>query len=303
MSSMSVERFARLLVKARLPIRVRAIPFSMTTIQGRDLSEIRQIPKLQFPQSKVKVSGIKWILDGTPIERGAALRKSYNDRASWYGKLNFSEADMVAMIKESLMFKQQLLIHSVGDRTTAVFFDAMGKVGEKVHWKSKRVRIEHGDGLLSDLIPLARRFGVIVVQNPTHFSLRDVMNSRYDVGHRFLPLRTLLEAGIPIAIGSDSSDSSVGAMNPYLNIMFAAIHPARPSEAITREEAVEAYTRGSAYAEFAENEKGTITEGKQADLTILSQDIFTAPLDELPKTKSLFTLVGGKVVYDAKVMK
>lgn len=61
MSSMSVERFARLLVKADLPIRIRAIPFPMTTVQGRDLSEIRQLSKLRFPDSKVTVSGIKWI--------------------------------------------------------------------------------------------------------------------------------------------------------------------------------------------------------------------------------------------------
>jgi predicted amidohydrolase YtcJ len=129
------------------------------------------------------------------------------------------------------------------------------------------------------------------------------MESRYGINHKFFPLRTLIEAEIPIAIGSDASDSSLGAMNPYLNIMFAAIHPARPAEAITREQAVEAYTRGSAYAELAENEKGTITKGKQADLTILSQDIFTGPLNELPKTRSVFTLIGGKVVYDAKVLK
>lgn len=92
-------------------------------------------------------------------------------------------------------------------------------------------------------------------------------------------------------------------MNPYLNIMFAAIHPARPTEAITREQGVEAYTRGSAYAEFEENEKGLITEGKQADLTILSQDIFTVPLVDLPKIQSVFTFIGGKVVYDARVLK
>jgi predicted amidohydrolase YtcJ len=303
MSSMSVERFARLLVKADLPIRVRAIPFSMTTTKGRDLSEIRQIPNLQFPNSKVKVSGIKWIPDGSPIERGAALRQPYNDRPGWYGKLNFSEADIALMVKESLMFKQQLIMHCVGDKTTEVFLDALEKAGEKIDWKSKRVRIEHGDGLLPDLIPRARRFEVIVVENPTHFSLKDLMESRYGINHKFFPLRTLIEAEIPIAIGSDASDSSLGAMNPYLNIMFAAIHPARPTEAITREQAVEAYTRGSAYAEFAENEKGTITKGKQADLTILSQDIFTGPLNELPKTRSVFTLIGGKVVYDAKVLK
>ena len=98
MSSMSVDRFARLLVKADLPIRVRAIPFSMTTPQGRDLSEIRQLPKLRFPQSKVTVSGIKWVLDGTPIEHGAALRRPYNDRPGWSGKLNFSESEIAKIV-------------------------------------------------------------------------------------------------------------------------------------------------------------------------------------------------------------
>ena len=304
MSYMTIDRFVRLLINADLPIRVRAIPFSMTNIQGRDLSEIRLIPKLQFADTKVTAGGIKWILDGSPIERGAAVRKPYNDRPGWYGKLNFSEADMVSMIKESLQFNQQLIIHSVGDKTTELLIDKMEQAGEKIDWKSKRVRIEHGDGLLPDLIPRARRLDIIVVENPTHFSLKDILNSRYGIDHKYMPLRSLLEAGIIIAFGSDANTGgSGGAMNPYLNIMFAAIHPARSSEAITREQAVEAYTRGSAYAEFAENEKGTITKGKQADLTILSQDIFKVPFDELPNTRSILTLVGGKIVFDAKILK
>jgi predicted amidohydrolase YtcJ len=84
-----------------------------------------------------------------------------------------------------------------------------------------------------------------------------------------------------------------------LNIMLATIHPARPDEAITRQQAVEAYTRGSAYAEFAEGDKGTIEPGKLADLAVLSQDIFQVPLPELPRTQSVLTLVGGNVVFDA----
>ena len=112
-----------------------------------------------------------------------------------------------------------------------------------------------------------------------------------------VPLRSLIEARIPIAFGSD------GPMNPFLNIMMASIHPARPTEAITREQAVEAYTNGSAFAEFTENEKGTLTKGKLADLTVLSQDIFNIPTPELPKTQSILTIVSGKIVYDAKVLK
>ena len=84
--------------------------------------------------------------------------------------------------------------------------------------------------------------------------------------------------------------------------MLASIHPARPSEAITREQAVTAYTSTSAYAEFAEKEKGSLAAGMLADLAVLSQDIFQGPPQELPKTKSVLTLVGGNVVYDAKVL-
>lgn len=92
-------------------------------------------------------------------------------------------------------------------------------------------------------------------------------------------------------------------MNPGLNIMFAQIHPSRPGEGITREQAVEAYTRGSAFAEFAEQEKGTLAPGKLADLAVLSQHIFQVAPPELPKTVSLLTLVGGKIVHDGGVLK
>jgi predicted amidohydrolase YtcJ len=84
--------------------------------------------------------------------------------------------------------------------------------------------------------------------------------------------------------------------------MFASTHPDRPSEAITREQAVIAYTLTSAYAEFAEKDKGSLEPGKLADLAVLSQDIFSVPTAELPKTQSVLTLVGGKAVYDAGVL-
>jgi len=291
----SVDRFARLLVRARVPIRVRAIPFSVTDPRGRDLSEVRGLAKLTLPQFHVTASGIKWVLDGTPFERGAALRRPYNDRPGWSGRLNFPESDIAAIIKESLEFKQPLLLHCVGDRTVEVVFGALDSYGATVDWPAKRVRIEHGDGVIDDLIPRARRLGVIVVQNPTHFAQPELFHRRW--GTAMLPLRSLIDAGIPVALGSD------GPMNPFLNIMFATSHPYNPKEAITREEAVRAYTYGSAFAEFDEREKGTLAKGKLADVVVLSQDILAVPLPALPKTRSVLTIVGGKVVYDAKVLK
>jgi predicted amidohydrolase YtcJ len=75
----------------------------------------------------------------------------------------------------------------------------------------------------------------------------------------------------------------MGRQNPSLNTVFASLHPHRPSEAITREQAVIAYTLTSTYAEFAEKDKGTLEPGKLADLAVLSQDIFTVDAPEPPK--------------------
>ena len=80
--------------------------------------------------------------------------------------------------------------------------------------------------------------------------------------------------------------------------MFATINANNPSEAMTREQAITAYTLGSARAEFAEGQKGTIAPGMLADLAILSQNIFTVATDALPATASVLTLVGGKVAFE-----
>jgi predicted amidohydrolase YtcJ len=122
--------------------------------------------------------------------------------------------------------------------------------------------------------------------------------SRYgaDRANQFQPFHSLIDAGIPVAIGSD------GAWNPYLNIMLASTFGRHPAEAISREQAVVAYTLTSAYAEFAENDKGSLEPDKLADLAVLSQYIFSVPANDLPKTESVLTMVGGKIVYDAKVL-
>jgi predicted amidohydrolase YtcJ len=89
-------------------------------------------------------------------------------------------------------------------------------------------------------------------------------------------------------------------LNPFLNMMLAAIHPANPSEAVTVQESLVTYTRGSPFAEFAGGEKATLARGKLADFAVLSQDIFAVPPSELPKTTSALTLVGGRIVHGSR---
>ncbi len=290
------DRCVALLAKAVPHIRVRVIWFGLTDENGRLPNEGRVLNVSTAPL--VTVSGTKWILDGTPIEHSAAMRQPYTDRPGTSGALDFSQMEMEAILREALKSNDQLIVHVVGDRTVETFLNAMDSTGSEKVWATRRIRLEHGDGLMPDLIPRAKRLGVLVVQNPTHFTLRDLSLKRFgeERSSHLLPLRSLIEAGIPVAFGSD------GPMNPYLNIMLAASHPENPKEAVTREQAVIAYTLTSAYAEFAEKEKGSIEPGKLADLAVLSQDVFTVPAGDLPKTESVMTIVGGKIVYDSKAL-
>jgi predicted amidohydrolase YtcJ len=292
MSMQSLSRYEKVERHGPAAIRIRMIRIPIGDSATRDATEGADFPVTSNERPLSIISGTKWILDGTPIEQGAALRTPYPGGGEHMGKLNFPPDEIKAILKEAFESKEQTLLHVAGDRTAAVVFDAMRAIGPPAEWQKKRLRIEHGDGLHPDLIAQAKEFGVIVVLNPTHVAAR----SFYPPGP-YMPAKSLLKAGIPIAIGSDD------AMNPGLNIQFITTMPGNPAEAISREEAVDAYTRGSAYAELMEGEKGTIAPGKLADLAVLSQDIFKVPAEELPQTTSVVTIVDGKIAYQGPMPK
>jgi predicted amidohydrolase YtcJ len=253
------------------------------------------------PQSSnplITVSGTKWLLDGTPIEGTFASR---NDPATleyvaMHEQMTFPQSELAAMLRETLHDHDQLMLHVSAYPPAAAMLSAMQAAGGAQVWAKQRIRFEHGDCLTPDLIPRVKEMGIVVVQNPIHLAGGNAGITSVIERLKAQPLRSLLAAGIPLAFGSD------GQPNPYLNIMFASLDPGQPSEAITREQAVIAYTLTSAYAEFAEKDKGSLEPGKLADLAVLSQDIFTVDPSELPKTESVLTMVGGKIVYDGMVI-
>lgn len=280
--------------EANLPIRVRVIPYPMTDAAGLRGAEWTGIDA--NPSKLTVISGVKWILDGTPLDHNALMRAPYADRAGWYGQLQFPADTVRAILVRALATRQPLHLHIVGDSSVRLVLAQMQSLAPDSVWRPLRVRIEHGDGLANDLLPLVRRLGMVVVENPTHFAFEPgTIERRFGVRPPgFQSLRSLIDAGIPLALASD------GPRNPFLNIMFATTHPNHPEEAITREQAVTAYTRGSAYAEFAEGKKGTLAPGMLADLAVLTQDIFVVPAAALPATHAYLTMVGGKVVYDGR---
>ena len=163
-------------------------------------------------------------------------------------------------------------------------------------WRAKRVRIEHGDGIRPDLMEQAVRLGVVVIQNPTHL---ESSPGGVKVLHEELPLSTLLRLGIVVALGSDGGPRE---RNPFMNLMLAVTDASQPSEALSREQALKAYTAGGAYAGRQEGRQGRIAPGFAADLAVLSQDILTVPVQQVPVTRSLLTVVDGEVVFEDSLL-
>lgn len=290
--SMDPARLARLLSDVGTPLRVRIMDFPATDVGRRKAHARTEV------SDRVAYGDLKVILDGTPIERSAAMRAEHDDAPGLRGELNFSSEQIRDFLRASRQGDYQLVLHAVGDRTVATILDSLA-ADEASDWPERRLRIEHGDGVTPDLVSAVRRFGVVVVPNPSHLMLPDLLVRRYGARRTqtMQPLRSLIDSGIPIAFGSD------GPLNPFLNLMFATSYPSNPTEAVTLEQALGAYTQGSAFAEFADREKGTLEVGKLADLAVLSQDIFLVPPSALPATVSVLTMVGGRIVYDANALK
>jgi predicted amidohydrolase YtcJ len=284
MAMMPPARFLSLWQRSGVPQRLRLIripaPASLDDpVEGADL------PRDVAGAPRIHVFGTKWILDGTPIEFGAATRAPYPQTQA-NGHLNFSRGEIESLLREIVARDDQPLLHIAGDATSEAVLDAMAAIAPAEEWRKRRLRFEHGDGLRDDLLARARDFGVVVVQNPSHFTFPSAYMADSKVAG-------FLAAGIPLALGSD------GPANPWLNMMWALQPPAAPAQALTREQVLRAYTAGSAYAEFAENEKGRLAPGYLADLAVLSQDVLdeAVPAQALPGTTSLLTVVAGDIAW------
>jgi len=183
-------------------------------------------------------------------------------------KINFSNDEIASILKEGAAANQQVVFDVNGDRATAALLDAL----KATDAKDRHVRID--GSIPAPLIASAHDLGVVVVTSPKNAALKD-----------------LLKGGVPLALASGAS-----TLSPYNDLQLAT------AAGLTREDAVRAYTRGAAFAEGSENDKGVLAPGKVADLALLSQDIFDAS-SSLPETVSLLTIVGGKVVHDANALR
>jgi predicted amidohydrolase YtcJ len=202
-----------------------------------------------------------------------------------------------------------VIIHAIGDRANDLILSIYEQVTREDGQRDRRFRIEHAQHLRPQDIARFKRDQVIASMQPYHaiddgrWAEKRIGNERSRTTYAF---RSLLDSGATLAFGTDWT---VAPLNPILSIYAAATRRTLddknpkgwiPEQKISVEEAVRAYTVGSAFAEFQENVKGTITPGKLADLVILSRDIFQIDAKEIEKVNVLMTLVDGRVVYEAR---
>jgi hypothetical protein len=300
-SGAPLDRTVEMLGAARSPLKWSVYAWAYPVTRVEQVGE--EAERLTSPASNIRVVGVKWVLDGTPIERLAHMRDAYADAPGWRGRSNYGYATLRAILADALARPNGTALHVVGDGELARLLSAMESLAPTERWRAKRVRVEHGEGLAPDLISRAARLGVVVVQNPLHLEPlpdgggREMMASR--IGERRLrwnqPLRALTEAGITLAFGSDAGGPEA---NPFLNLAGAISHRLNPPQALAREQALLAYTSGGAYAEGLEAERGMIRPSMAADLALLSQDVLSVPAAQLPATTSVLTLIDGRVAYE-----
>lgn len=160
------------------------------------------------------------------------------------------------------------------------YVTALERGGAPEVWTAKRPRLERPAALPANAAARLTRLGVVVVQAP----------------RPGVPLKSVLIARIPLAFGSGESLRG-------LDMIGSSADPSQGNEALSRDEAVTAYTRGSALAEFAERDKGQLAVGMLADLAVLSGDLFSVPPELMTEIRSVMTIIGGRTVHDTGVVR
>jgi predicted amidohydrolase YtcJ len=189
--------------------------------------------------------------------------------------------------------------HAIGDGAIHEFLDTFERLQKDYpSLKERRIRLEHAQLVHPDDVPRLRDLGILISAQPSAMAnpKKDASLLGEERAQRAYSYRSFLDAGVHLSFGSDMPGEPV--FDPLLGIHHA-VNRAGP-ERITPLEALRCYTMGSAYAEFKENEKGSIIPGKYADLVLLSQDPLTIPPEKIKETTVDMTMVGGKIVYTRK---
>jgi predicted amidohydrolase YtcJ len=262
-----------------------------------------------FGSAWLRIGAIKGYADGSLGSTTAYFFEPYSDAPQTRGLLS-DEMQPIADMRTRLMAADhaglQLCVHAIGDAGISAILDIYGDIVRANGDRDRRLRIEHAQHIAPKDFDRFATLKVIASVQPYHaiddgrWAERRIGPERIKTTYAF---KTLLDKGTRLAFGTDWY---VAPLNPMLGL-YAAVTRATldgrnpdgwvPEQKITIEQAVAAYTAGSAFAEFQDREKGTLARGKLADVVILSDDIFSIPSAKLKDVRVLTTIAGGQVVH------
>jgi predicted amidohydrolase YtcJ len=297
----TIDLFKRLADEGRLPVRLNVmVRFETNEAMAAKLAQYRTIG---YGNHFLTVRSIKRQLDGALGAHGALLLAPYLDLPGSTGLTLEEPAEIRHTLKLALQHGYQVNTHAIGDRANREVLDlyeeAFRSAPDK---KDLRWRIEHAQHLHPDDIPRFVRLGVIASMQGVHATsdgpwvLKRLGPERAKRGAYLW--RSLLDAGVIIANGTDTPVEDIDPIACFYASVTRRMADGTafyPEQRMTREEALRTYTLNGAYAAFEEDLKGSITPGKLADIVVLSKDILKIPEAEIPGTKVVLTLLGGKV--------
>ena len=279
---------------------------------GHDIDNMALIggpgPTPWLYDDKLRMIGVKLYLDGALGSRGAWLKAPYADAPGQKGLPLLTPAQLRNKMVRASMDKFQVAVHAIGDAANAEALDAIADLNADLPGE-RRWRIEHAQIVDPADIPRFKQLGVIASMQPIH-QPSDRLMAEARLGSERLTgayaWRSMEKAGVRLAFGSDVP---VESANPFPGIAAAISRTDavgqpfggwHPEEAVSRETALDGFTRSAAYAGFAEDRIGTLMPGMRADFLILDTDPLLASPSEIRQMTPLETWVGGYRYYKKK---
>jgi hypothetical protein len=251
--------------------------------------------KTGFGDNWLKIGCVKMLLDGSLGGRTAALKEPYADDPGNKGLLLYREDELRQLIDKAHDSHCQLAIHAIGDHAIDLALDAIEEAQNKTPRENPRHRIEHASIINQQQIDKMTRLGVIASVQPAFVTSDFWAIDRVGKPREswIYPFKTLFKK----VVASAGSDCPVEHLDPLKGIWAATTRGGfLPAELLSVDQVLHMYTVNGAYASFEENEKGSISEGKLADMIVLSRDPFEVPSNELKSIKVETVIVGGKVI-------
>ena len=285
-------------------LKVRIIGYGSGVESALAIAGTRPTPWLYG--DRLRLVGVKLYADGALGSRGAWLKQPYKDKPGERGLGFLTDTQMLNLMSRAAMDRFQVAVHAIGDAANAEVLAAIEELSN-TYKGDRRWRIEHAQIVDPADLPRFGRNGIIASMQPVHetsdWRMAEARMGIERLGGAYA-WRSMIANGSPLAFGSDFP---VESPNPFPGLAAAVSRQDvegqppggwLPEQRVTLEQALAAFTRGAAYAGFAEDRIGSLEKGRWADFILLDRDIFDVPTPrQLRETKVVETWVAGKKVW------